>query len=148
MNTCSLTAITAHTTVGGVDSDVLVRIGRRLDGSPRIAAVEYRPPYVPNSVISDYDGGYVPADFERADLRVEWFESDDFHVHYSARYDDGSSWACRWDRHPNDHNLRAHFHPPQNAATPEDEASYPSDWRDILTHVLDALDVRLESFWE
>lgn len=134
--------------VGGVDSDVLARIGRRLDGSRRFAAVEYRPPYAPNSVVADYDVGYFPAAVERAALRVEWFETDDFHIHYSEQYDDGSSWACRWDRHPNDHNSREHFHPPPDAATPGDDASYPSDWRDMLTHVLDALDERLESFWE
>lgn len=132
----------------GVDSDVLARIGRRLDGSRRFDRIAYRPPYAPSSIVADYDLGYFPAAVERAYLRVEWFESDDFHIHYSEQYGDGRSWECRWDRHPNDHNARAHFHPPPDAATPGTDASYSSDWRDIMTRVLDALDEHVKSFWE
>lgn len=134
--------------VGGVDSAVLARIGQRLDGSRRFDMVEYRPSYVPNSVDADYDMGYFPATVERVYLRIKWFESDDFHIHYREQYDDGTSWECRWDCHPNDHNSREHFHPPPDAATPGDDASYSSDWRDLLTRVLDTLNKRVESFWE
>lgn len=133
--------------IGGIDSDILERIGQRLDGSTRFASVAYRPADAPNAVIADYDLGYFPAAVDRAYLRVEWFESDDFHVHYSEQYEDGSSWECRWDRHPNEHNTRSHFHPPPDAATPGEDASYPWDWRDVLTRILSELDERVKAFW-
>jgi len=45
-------------------------------------------------------------------------------------------------------NTRSHFHPPPDATTPGDDAEYASDWRDILSSVLEDLDDRIEAFWE
>ncbi|NHN47986.1 hypothetical protein G9464_10300 [Halostella sp. JP-L12] len=134
--------------VGAIDIDVLERIGRRLKGSSRIAAVAYHPEYAPNSVITDYEMGYFPAAVERAYLRIRWFETDDFCIHYSEQYDSGESWDCRWDRHPNDHNTRGHFHPPPEAGAPANDAEYSEDWRDVLARVLRDLDERVQAFWE
>ncbi|WEL16684.1 Uncharacterized protein SVXHr_0503 [Halorhabdus sp. SVX81] len=135
-------------TTGAVDSEVLERIGTRLSGSQRFERVQYRPAYAPSSVIADYDMGYFPAGVERAYLRVSWFETDDFNVHYSEQYENGTQWECRWDRHPNDHNERAHYHLPPDAETPGEDVEYAEDWRDILSQILLELDERIESFWE
>lgn len=131
-----------------VDFDVLDRIGQRLASSPRFDDVEFRPAYAPDSLVVEYDLGYFPALVERAYLRVRWYENDDFNVHYSEQYGGGDYWECRWDRHPNGHNAREHFHPPPNAETPGLDESYPTDWRDVLTMVLGKLDERIEAFWE
>ena len=138
----------SNTGVGGVDFDVLTRLGRRLANNPRFESVAYRPEYAPNSVVGEFDLGYYPAAVTRASLRVEWFESDDFHVHYAEEFQDGSRWECRWDRHPNDHNSREHFHPPPAAATPAQDCSHPRDWRDLMTDVLEDIDRRIRAFWE
>lgn len=134
--------------VGGIDSDVLDRIGRRLRGSARFSNVEYRPTYAPSSVVADFDVGYFPAGVECAYLRIRWFESDDFSVHYSEQYRDGESWECRWDRHPNSHNDRGHFHPPPGAATPGEDMVFASDWREVISRVVSELSERIQSFWE
>lgn len=134
--------------IGGVDSDVLERIGRRLRGSARFSSVEYRPSFAPNAVVAHFDGGYFPTDVERANLRIRWFETDDFNVHYSEQYRDGETWECRWDRHPNNHNNRGHFHPPPDAATPGEDTVFPRDWREVISHILSELDERIQSFWE
>lgn len=134
--------------VGGIDSDVLERIGRRLRGSARFAAVENRPEYAPNAVVAEYDLGYFPAAIERASLRVRWFKTDDFNIHYSEQYRNGDSWECRWDRHPNSHNDRAHFHPPPDATTPGRDTAFDGDWRGVVSGVLSELDERIQSFWE
>jgi hypothetical protein len=134
--------------VGGVDSDVLERIGRRLRGSARFSSVDYRPAYAPSAVVAEFDTGYFPAGVERAYLRVSWFKTDDFNVHYSEQYRDGESWECRWDRHPNSHNDCEHFHPPPDAATPGEDTSYERDWREVISRVLSELDERIQSFWE
>lgn len=133
--------------VGGIDSDVLERIGRRLRGSERFSRVEYRPAYAPNAVVADFDLGYFPSAVERSYLRIRWFETDDFNIHYSEQYRDGEHWECRWDRHPNSHNDREHFHPPPDAATPGDDTTFASDWREVISRVLSEISERIKSFW-
>lgn len=131
-----------------IDFDILDRIGDRFASSGRFEDVAFRPPYAPDSVVLAYDAGYYPVAVERAYLRIRWYENDDFNVHYSEQYADGDHWECRWDRHPNDHNDREHFHPPPDAEKPGRDERYPTDWRDVMTMVLRDLDDRIESFWE
>jgi len=134
--------------VGKIDADVLERIGTQLSGSQRFKKVVFQPAYAPNAVVAEYDLGYFPAAVERAYLRISWFDTDNFNVHYSEQYESGELWECRWDRHPNDHNTREHFHPPPDAETTGDDVAHPNDWRDVLSQVLRVLDERIQSFWE
>ena len=134
--------------VGPVDVDTLERIGRRLEASARFETVEYQPEYDPNAVVAAYDLRYFPAAVDQAALHVRWFETEDFSIHYTEQYEDGTQWECRWDRHPNGHNTRMHFHPPTTAETPGEDAEYPDDWRDVISELLGDLDERIESFWD
>ena len=133
---------------GPVDSELLDRIATHLARSNRFNSIDTRPAYAPNAVIADYDLGYFPNGVTRAYLRIRWFETDDFSIHYSEQYRTGNAWECRWDSHPNDHNTREHFHPPSDASTPGTDAEYPDDWRDVFATVLTRLDDRIEAFWE
>jgi hypothetical protein len=90
---------------------------------------------------------YYPDAVERATLAVRWYTNDDFAVHYREAHAT-VTWACRWDRHPNPHNTRDHFHPPPDAATPGEDASWPADPRDVLSRVLDDVERRIERLWE
>lgn len=139
---------TSDRSVGPIDADVLGRIETHLAGSERFSDVEYRPSRVPNSVIAEYDLGYFPPGVVRAYLEVRWYETDDWNVHYSEHYESGTQWECRWDRHPNDHNAREHFHPPPTAETPGDDAEFPRDWRAVVALILGELDDHVASFWE
>ena len=134
--------------VGGIDTDILEQIGQHLERTNRFSETVFQPEYAPSSVVAEYDMGYFPTAIERAYLQVRWYETDDFNIHYSEQYATGDHWECRWDRHPNDHNTRSHFHPPPDAATPGDDVEYEEDWRDILSDVLGDLDDRIEAFWE
>lgn len=133
---------------GRLDVDLLERIGQRLAKNDLFSKVTIQPDTAADSVVADVDLGYYPNAVERAYLRIRWYETDDFNVHYSEQYDDGARWECRWDRHPNDHNAREHFHPPPDASTPGTDAEYPADWRDVLTRVLGRMDKRIRAFWE
>lgn len=133
---------------GPIDTGVLDRIAAHLLRSARFENVHARPVYAPNAVVADYDLGYFPSGVTRASLRIRWFETDDFSIHYTEQYQTSNSWECRWDRHPNDHNTREHFHPPPNAATPGEDDDYPPEWRDVLATVLTRLDERIEAFWD
>jgi len=133
---------------GPVDSEILDRIAVHLARSERFDDIQTRPTYAPSSVVAEFDLGYFPNGVTRAYLRIRWFETDDFSVHYSEQYRSDSSWDCRWDRHPNDHNTREHFHPPPDASTPGEDTDFPSEWRDLLSVVLNQLDDRIHAFWE
>lgn len=89
---------------------------------------------------------YYPTSVDDATLAVRWYTNDDFEIHYRDVRSD-SSWECRWDRHPNPHNTRDHFHPPPTAPTPGENASWPADHRDVLTLVLDEVERRIADPW-
>jgi hypothetical protein len=133
---------------GPIDTELLDRIAADLARSSRFDDMQTRPAYAPTAVVAEYDLGYFPSGVTRASLRIRWFETDDFSIHYAEQYRTGNSWECRWDRHPNDHNTREHFHPPPDASTPGEDADYPNDWRDVVATVLDRLDDRIEAFWD
>lgn len=90
---------------------------------------------------------YYPETVDEATLTVRWYTSADFKIHYREVYSQ-RVWECRWDRHPNPHNSRDHLHPPPDAATPGDDASWSSDYRDVLTFVLDEIEQRIEKLWD
>lgn len=87
-----------------------------------------------------------PATIDEASLTVRWYTNDDFKIHYREVHPD-RAWECRWDRHPNPHNARDHFHPPSTAPTPGDDASWPADHRDVLRLVLEEVEERITELW-
>lgn len=90
---------------------------------------------------------YYPREVS-ARFEIRWNRNDDFNVHYQEERRDGV-WKCRWDRHPNDHNLRDHFHPPPDASrTDAEDAQWPADHRDVCRLVLDRVEERIETLWE
>ncbi|SNR75860.1 hypothetical protein SAMN06266787_12122 [Halorubrum ezzemoulense] len=89
---------------------------------------------------------YYPAAVDEAQLTVRWYTNDDFKIHYRELYAD-HTWECRWDRHPNPHNTRDHFHPPPTAPMPGEDASWPADHRDVATLVLDEIEDRVTTLW-
>ena len=130
-----------------VDFELLRTVHSRLHNTERFQAVELRPNYAPNSVFLCYDLGYFPQEVEDAFLQVRWYMNDDFNLHYEERYTDGDVWKCRWDRHPNEHNAREHFHPPPDASKPGKDTAFSEDWRDVISYVLEEIDEHIEGFW-
>ena len=93
-----------------------------------------------------FASSYYPASVEDATLSVRWYTNDDFRIHYREVHSE-QTWQCRWDRHPNPHNTRDHFHPPPTAPTPGDDASWPIDHRAVLRLVLEEVEDRIEALW-
>ncbi|EJN57643.1 hypothetical protein [Halogranum rubrum] len=73
---------------------------------------------------------YYSEAVEEASLTVRWYTNDDF------------------NRHPNPHNTRDHLHPPPTALTPGDDASWATDYRDVLRLVLDEVEERVATLWD
>lgn len=130
-----------------VDFDVLDDMRNYLVNSDRFEDVEWRPAYAPDSLVCTFDSGWYPASVDEAFLQITWFKNDDFHVHYEENWTDGEERTCRWDRHPNDHNTRDHYHPLPDSATPGQDVSYSRNWKDVVSRVLRAVDERIEAFW-
>lgn len=118
----------------------------------RLAATQQ----IEHTAISDASGhlalhvtlatAYYPETVPEATLLVRWYTNDDFKIHYRESLTD-SDWECRWDRHPNPHNTRDHFHPPPTAPTPGKDDDWPTDHRDVLRHVLDRIERRITELW-
>ena len=89
---------------------------------------------------------YYPATVSEAILTVRWYTNDDFKMQYREIHPE-NAWECRWDRHPNSHNTRTHFHPPPDASTPGNDASWPTDYRDVISLVLDEIEERIAALW-
>ena len=89
---------------------------------------------------------YYPDEVIAAELFVRWYTNDDFKIHYRERHSSGE-WECRWDRHPNPHNTRGHFHPPPTAQTPGRDEQWPDDYRDVIQLLLDEIERRIQVLW-
>lgn len=131
-----------------VDHDVLEDITDRLATTDRFRYIETEPEDNSDSIRCSFDTDYYPPDLRDAYLDITWYKNGDFTIHYQELYTDGDEWKCRWDRHPNDHNTREHFHPgPDAARDAAQNDSYPTDWRDVLERVIDETDERMRGFW-
>jgi hypothetical protein len=89
---------------------------------------------------------YYPEPIDEASLSVRWYTNDDFKIHYREIHPE-HAWECRWDRHPNPHNTRDHFHPPPIARTRGDDASWPTDHRDVVRLVFNEVEERISGLW-
>ena len=90
---------------------------------------------------------YYPDDVRATTLSVRWYTNDDFTIHYREEHVE-SDWECRWDRHPNPHNNREHFHPAPDASTPGEDASWPADDREMTRVVLAEIESRIADLWD
>lgn len=70
---------------GPIDAELFDRIAARLAQSTRFENVHARPSYAPNAVVAEYDLGYFPGGVTRASLRIRWFKTDDFSIHYAEQ---------------------------------------------------------------
>jgi len=134
---------------GPIDHDILEDITSYLARSDRFQRVEAKPDDQPDKITCYFARGYFPAAVDEVSLQIVWYETGDFTIHYRELYQDGETWECRWDRHPNNHNTRAHYHPGPDAVRADAQVdSFPLDWRDILERILREIDARIEMFWD
>lgn len=68
-------------------------------------------------------------------------------LHYVETANGGERWECRWDRHPNPHNARVHFHRPPAGEEVEDLALESYHPIDVVSSVLAAIEQRIAEQW-
>lgn len=130
-----------------IDFDRLDVVRARLATDDRFTRLEAQPAFAPDRIVCVYDQRFYPDRVLGARLDVAWYENGDFSIHYHEDHESGE-FDHRWDRHPSEHNTRDHVHTGPDAPTPGADASHPSDWRDVLSMVLEAIERRQRGFWE
>jgi hypothetical protein len=130
-----------------IDRPILEFLQTRLQATQQIAEATLTDAHGHLELSVTFADAYYPASVDRAELAIRWYTNDDFKVHYREVHP-GDAWECRWDRHPNPHNTRDHFHPPATAATPGEDASWPVDHRDVVALVLDEIEDRIATLWD
>lgn len=129
-----------------IDRSVLERLRTRFDGSRTFESAEVVEEEKLHLCVELSDD-YYP-DRRSAHIEIRWYRNDDINIHYHENRQD-STWRCRWDRHPNAHNARDHFHPPPAASRSDaKDAQWPTDHRDLSRLVLDRIEERIETLWE
>jgi len=130
-----------------IDRPVLNLLRDRLRTTDQVVAARITDESGHLELLVVFSETYYPDPGTRATLTVRWYTSGDFSIHYRETRP-GDDWECRWDRHPNPHNHREHFHPPPGAATPGEDGSWPDDYREVIRLVLHEIEARIEQLWD
>lgn len=129
-----------------VDRSALVRILDRLRTNRQVHRGYLTLRHDEPCLIVEFDLDVYPTGVHDASLTVRWYLTDDFKIHYHESWE-ASGWDCRWDRHPNRHNTYDHFHPPPDAPTRGDDASYPDGLHDVIRLIETEINARIRSLW-
>lgn len=130
-----------------LNEELMRRIGMRLGTHQRIARVDTFPQAKADRIVAHIDGSCYPEPIDAARLELRIRLNDDLRIMYIEEWP-GDRWACRWDRHENDHNARAHFHPPPVVTT---DSAIDIDLPDpnlAVRHALQFIDDRLGDLWQ
>lgn len=129
-----------------IDHPILEDIRDRLQTASQFRSVTIRVRDGQTRLEAVLDPSSNPPSLARRFLDIRWYTNGDFRIHYQEDWDDGT-WQQRWDRHPNAHNDRDHFHPPPGAGTPGEDRSWPTDYRDVMAEVVAAVGERETELW-
>ncbi|GAA0297003.1 hypothetical protein [Halarchaeum salinum] len=122
-------------------------LSRHLADLSLVETVRYFPAGKEDRVVATLEISYYPDVVDLARLEVRVRLNGDFNFQYFEGWS-GEQWSCRWDRHPNSHNTRDHFHvPPDPHEEAAVDASYPSTPTDVLRLVLETIEHRINDLW-
>ena len=138
----------APPSTGPSDRQTLRLLERHLTSDSLVAATAFQPDsYEPQQLCAHLDAERYPDGVTAARLDIRWFTTGDFSFHYVEELQDGGRWECRWDRHPNAHNARLHFHEPLSATESSDLDLSSLHPLDVYSTVLTAIERRIETRW-
>jgi hypothetical protein len=134
---------------GPPDQQTLRLLERQCTTTPLIVDTELQPDATtPRRVSATLDTEAFPEPVTTATLDIRCFTTGDFSIQYVETTTDGAEWRCRWDRHPNPHNARLHFHQPPDGAETSDLSLDSTHPLDVYSTVFAALQQRLADHWE
>jgi hypothetical protein len=130
-----------------IDRGVLEAIRDRLRTAPQIETAGIVVADGQTKLEATLTPAATPSRIDRRFLDIRWYTNGDFRIHYQEEWPD-RTWCQRWDRHPNGHNDRDHFHPPPDADTPGEDRTWPTKFEAVLKLVVDGVRTRTESLWQ
>jgi hypothetical protein len=130
---------------GSLDVPTLKVIAQRGGTHPIIDGWAFQPDAIsPRRLELSLDEEQHSSPVDEARLDIRWFEGGDYTVHYLETRDD-DVWQCRWDRHPEPGEPKAHFHPPPDAASDVEPSTLQATHHlGVLFGVLDWITERIE----
>jgi len=138
----------ASASTGPPDRQTLRLLERQLARESLVAETAFEPrTHEPRLLGVVLDAGQYPESTVRVRVHVRWFATGDFSFHYLETQRDGSQWECRWDRHPNAHNARLHFHQPPDATGVTDLSLSSVHPLSVSATVVAAIEQRVEELW-
>ena len=140
---------TPPASTGPPDRQTLRLLERILADEPIVATTAFEPDsYEPTLLRALVDADRYPSAVAAAQLDIRWYASGDFSIHYlETTAADDHDWECRWDRHPNPHNTRLHFHQPPDGDETEDLSLPSLHPLDVMSTVLAAVEERITQHW-
>jgi len=139
----------ADDATGPPDQQTLRLLERQCTTTPLVADTVFQPDATtPRRVSATLDADAFPESVATATLDIRWFTTGDFSIQYVETTTDGGEWRCRWDRHPNPHNARLHFHEPPDGTTVSDLSLDSTHPFDVYTTVVAAIQQRLAYHWD
>lgn len=143
-----MTPPTDNPSTGPPDRQVLRLLERRFADESLVTETEFDPDGdEPRILRAHLDTDRYPPSVEAVRLDCRWFTTGDFSIHYAETAAGGDRWECRWDRHPNAHNARCHFHQPPDGADVIDLELPSLHPLDASSTVVAAVTDRLERRW-
>lgn len=132
---------------GDINEERMRLIGRRLAGLSMVSQVDPFPRDKPDRVVCWFGSSYYPDHVDSARLEFRLQLDGRFNFQYIESWS-GNRWACRWDRHPNPHNSKDHFHiPPRVRERNAVDAQYPDDLDKVIQIVLETIEERTNQLW-
>lgn len=144
-----MTPPAAPSSTGPPDRQTLRLLERQFAATTLVDTTTLAPrPTEPRRLAVTLDPAVFPETVASATLDVRWFTSGDFSIQYVETTADEEQWNCRWDRHPNPHNTRLHFHVPPDGETVRDLSLDSTHPIDVSTTVVAAIQQRVADHWD
>ena len=134
-----------------IDEAVLETVYERARAHPLIETVNGdRTDGTLTQVNVSFDPDQYPDRIQAARLEIQWYTNGDYNLHYIETHRSDEEWQCRWDRHPNPHTTRMHFHPPPAARSNDAIPDSPSDRHPSAMFARTLANVRewIEDLWK
>ncbi|OYR43161.1 hypothetical protein DJ82_00655 [Halorubrum sp. Ib24] len=138
----------AADSTGPPDRQTLRLLERQLTTDPLVATTQFDPnTYEPRLLTATLDTERYPHTVTDARIDIRWFTTSDFSFHYVETRGDNTHWECRWDRHPNTHNTRLHFHQPPTGTEVSNLDLTSLHPLNVYSTVFEVIEQRIESLW-
>lgn len=133
--------------VADLNEELMRIVGTRLGAHEFVDRVDKFPPEKPDRIVAVFADGLYPNPVSEGRLELRIRLNDDINIVYIEEWA-GGRWACRWDRHENDHNAREHFHPPPVVTTATAvDVDLPSDPNRAVETALRFIEDRIADLW-